>query len=85
MTTNTTSYKKVAARITVEQFNYLKGYAERNGISYNFLIRKAIDYWTSDLNGRTLKDAATERMLKGLIDLDEVERWCGLLDQRPVY
>ena len=47
--------------------------------------RKAIDYWTSDLNGRTLKDAATERMLKGWIDLEEVERWCGLLDQRPVY
>ena len=47
--------------------------------------RKAIDYWTSDLNGRTLKDAAIERMLKGFIDLEEVERWCGLLDQRPVY
>ncbi len=47
--------------------------------------RKAIDYWTSDLGGRTLKDAATERMLKGYIDLDEVERWCGLMDQRPVY
>lgn len=47
--------------------------------------RKAIDYWTSDLNGRTLKEAAMERMLKGFIDLDEVERWCGLLDQRPVY
>lgn len=47
--------------------------------------RKAIDYWTSDLNGRTLKDAAIERMLKGYIDLDEIERWCGLLDQRPVY
>ena len=47
--------------------------------------RRAIDYWTSDLNGRTLKDAAIERMLKGFIDLDEVERWCGLIDQRPVY
>ncbi len=47
--------------------------------------RKAIDYWTSDLNGRTLKEAAIERMLKGYIDLDELERWCGLLDQRPVY
>ncbi len=47
--------------------------------------RKAIDYWTSDLNGRTLKDAALERMLKGILDLDEIERWCGLLDQRPVY
>ncbi len=47
--------------------------------------RKAIDYWTSDLNGRTLKDAAIERMLKGYIDLDEVERWTGLMDQRPAY
>lgn len=47
--------------------------------------RKAIEYWTNDLNGRTLKEAAIERMLKGLIDLDEVERWCGLLDQRPIY
>lgn len=52
MTTNTTSYKKVAARITVEQFNYLKGYAERNGISYNFLIRKAIDYYIKRLKNR---------------------------------
>ncbi len=47
--------------------------------------RKAIDYWTSDLNGRTLKEAAIERMLKGYIDLDEIERWCGLMDQRPIY
>lgn len=47
--------------------------------------RKAIDYWTSDLGGRTMKDAAIERMVKGYIDLDEVERWCGLMDQRPVY
>ena len=47
--------------------------------------RKAIDYWTSDLNGRPMKDVALERMLIGLVGLDEVERWCGLLDQRPVY
>lgn len=47
--------------------------------------RKAIDYWTGDLNGRTMKDAAIERMLRGYIDLEEVEIWCGLLDQRPVY
>ena len=47
--------------------------------------RKAIDYWTSDLNGRTLRDAAIERMLKGYLDLDEIERWCGLLDQRSDY
>lgn len=47
--------------------------------------KRAIDYWTSELDGRPLRDAAIERMLKGFIDLDEVERWCGLLDQRPVY
>ena len=45
----------------------------------------AIDYWVSELNGRPLREAAIERMLKGYIDLDEVERWCGLLDQRPTY
>ena len=47
--------------------------------------RTAIDYWIGELNGRTLKDAAIERMLKGYVDLDEVERWCGLMDQRPIY
>lgn len=47
--------------------------------------KRAIDYWTSELDGRPMKDGAIERMLKGNIDLDEVERWCGLLDQRPVY
>lgn len=47
--------------------------------------KRAIDYWTSELDGRPLRDAAIERLLKGYIDLDEVERWCGLLDQRPVY
>lgn len=46
---------------------------------------KAIDYWVSELNGRPLKDAAIERMIKGQIDMDEVERWCGLINQRPVY
>lgn len=54
-----------------------------------FLIKgdtkNAIDYWISELNGRPLREAAIERMLKGYIDLDEVERWCGLLDQRPIY
>lgn len=47
--------------------------------------KAAIDYWISELNGRPLRDAAIERMLKGYIDIDEVERWCGLLDQRPIY
>ncbi len=47
--------------------------------------KEAIDYWVSELDGRPLREAAIERMLKGYIDLDEVERWCGLLDQRPIY
>ena len=47
--------------------------------------KRAIDYWISELDGRTLRDSAIERMLKGYIDLDELERWCGLLDQRPIY
>lgn len=47
--------------------------------------KEAIDYWVSELNGRPLRDAAIERMLKGYIDIEEVERWCGLLDQRPIY
>lgn len=47
--------------------------------------KKAIDYWTGDLGGRTMKDCAIERMLNGLIDAEEVERWCGLLDERPIY
>lgn len=47
--------------------------------------KRAIDYWISELDGRTLRDAAIERMLKGYIDMDELERWCGLLDQRPIY
>ena len=47
--------------------------------------KKAIDYWTGDLGGRTMKDCSVERMLNGLIDAEEVERWCGLLDERPVY
>ena len=47
--------------------------------------KEAIDYWVSELDGRPLREAAIERMLRGYIDLDEVERWCGLLDQRPIY
>lgn len=47
--------------------------------------KDAIDYWISELDGRPLREAAIERMLRGIIDLDELERWCGLLDQRPIY
>lgn len=43
--------------------------------------QKALNYWITDLHGRTLKEAAIEHMLKGEFDIEEVERWCGLLNQ----
>ena len=47
--------------------------------------KNAIDYWTSELDGRTLKENALEKMLLGEIDIEEIERWCGLLDEKAVY
>ena len=44
-------------------------------------IQKAQNYWISDLNGHTLRENALSRMFQGLIDIEEVERWTGFLDQ----
>ena len=44
-------------------------------------FNKAMNYWVNDLNGITLREAALSRMLAGIVDIDEVERWTGLLDQ----
>ena len=44
-------------------------------------FNKAMNYWINDLNGVTLREAAISRMLEGVVDVDEVERWTGLLDQ----
>ncbi len=43
--------------------------------------KKALNYWINDLNGQTLREAAQERMLEGIIDIEEVERWTGFLNQ----
>jgi hypothetical protein len=43
--------------------------------------QKALNYWVTDLHGRTLKEGATEHMFKGEFDIEEVERWCGQLNQ----
>ena len=43
--------------------------------------QKAQNYWINDLNGRTLRENAISRMFQGLIDIEEVERWTGFLDQ----
>ena len=46
---------------------------------------EAVHYWTSELSGRTLKEDAIEKMLRGIIAVDEVERWGGMLDAEAVY
>ena len=43
--------------------------------------QKAMNYWISDLNGRTLRENAIERLFNGILDIDEVERWTGLINQ----
>ncbi|MDR0967320.1 MAG: Flp pilus assembly complex ATPase component TadA [Rickettsiales bacterium] len=45
----------------------------------------AVKYWLEDMDGRTLKEAASELMLRGIIGVGELERWVGLLDQPGVY
>lgn len=45
----------------------------------------AARYWLENLDGRTLKESAMELMLQGIIGVDELERWVGLLDQPGVY
>lgn len=45
----------------------------------------AVRYWTNELDGRTLKEDAIEKMLRGIIAVDEVERWCGMLDIDATY
>ena len=45
----------------------------------------AVKYWLEEMDGRTLKEAAEELMLMGVIGIDELERWVGLLDRPGVY
>ncbi len=45
----------------------------------------ATKYWLEDMDGRTLKESAAELMLKGIIGVDELERWVGLLDRPGEY
>lgn len=45
----------------------------------------AVKYWLEKMNGRTLKEAAIELMLRGIIGVDELERWVGMLDRPWVY
>ncbi len=47
--------------------------------------KDAVLYWTNELSGRTLKEDAIGKMLKGIIAVEEVERWCGMIDADAVY
>ena len=42
---------------------------------------KATNYWINELNGTTLRESALRHMFNGIIDVAEVERWTGFLDQ----
>ena len=44
--------------------------------------KKALNYWVNDLGGITLRESAISRMLTGIVDIEEVERWTGFLDQQ---
>ena len=45
----------------------------------------AVRYWLEEMDGRTLKEAAVSLMLQGIVDVEEVERWVGMLDRPGVY
>lgn len=45
----------------------------------------AVSYWLETLNGRTLKEAAMELMLRGIVGVNELERWVGMIDEPGVY
>ncbi|MBR4507592.1 MAG: Flp pilus assembly complex ATPase component TadA [Alphaproteobacteria bacterium] len=45
----------------------------------------ATKYWLEEMDGRTLKESAAELMLKGIIGVDELERWVGFLDRPREY
>jgi type II secretory ATPase GspE/PulE/Tfp pilus assembly ATPase PilB-like protein len=55
------------------------------GLALDGRTKEAVQYWLEDLGGRTLKESAAELMLKGIIGVDELERWVGLLDAPEVY
>ena len=46
---------------------------------------EAVLYWTNQLSGRQLREDAIDKMLRGLVAVDEVERWCGMLDADTIY
>ncbi len=42
---------------------------------------EATSLWVNKLGGRTIKEASISIMLQGIVGINEIERWCGLLDE----
>ena len=68
----------VAAEIVIPDTKFLEKLVSGNK-------GDAVHYWTNELSGRTLKEDAIEKMLRGIISVEEVERWCGMIDTDAVY
>ncbi len=45
----------------------------------------AMRYWLEEMDGRTLKEAASALMLQGIISVDELERWVGYVNEPGAY
>ncbi|MBO5833729.1 MAG: Flp pilus assembly complex ATPase component TadA [Alphaproteobacteria bacterium] len=45
----------------------------------------AVKYWLEEMDGRTLKEAAAQLMLQGVISIDEFERWVGYVNEPGAY
>lgn len=45
----------------------------------------AVKYWLEEMDGRTLKEAAAQLMLQGIISIDEFERWVGYVNEPGAY
>ena len=45
----------------------------------------AMRYWLEEMDGRTLKEAASSLMLQGIISVDELERWVGYVNEPGAY
>jgi len=76
----TCDFRGVKGRTVVAEF--IQPDATFLNLSVQGESKKALDYWINDLGGVTLREAALSRMLKGIIDIEEVERWTGFLDQQ---
>ncbi len=75
--------KGVTGRIGV--FEIILPDAKLLGLALERKTDEAIEYWKKELGGVSLREYAIEKMLKGLVSIDDVERWCGFLDEKELF